>query len=55
MQARENALKSGRLEEAKILHDPWFEDTAVASHEEIKNLFEERKLSLLETPTAFMI
>ena len=46
----------GRLEEEKILGlDAWFEDPALAAPEEVKELFEERKLSLLETPTAFMI
>jgi hypothetical protein len=41
---------SGRLEESKILMEAWFEDPAVASPGEVKELFEERKLSLLETP-----
>lgn len=41
---------NARLEESKILQDPWFEDPAVAAPEEVKELFEERKLSLLETP-----
>ena len=47
---------SDRLEKEKILGiDAWFEDLALAAPEEVKELFEERKLSLLETPTAFMI
>lgn len=44
------------MDKEKILGiDAWFEDLALAAPEEVKELFEERKLSLLETPTAFMI